>query len=225
VQSAVISIGLLMIFVVIAVVLLASNRGKPSPASDALRALARQTQGTFARQFVGFGKVVKFQTDGWPLTFKVSSSLHGPSESIASNQSLNAYGEYRLLRPFELELEPRGGRGVLLPLATSRPPVVTSGIPEIDNAYVVRTSDVPLAAALLGDPEVRARLLAACQPTSSICVGPLTEGLLKRTREGMGGVALNEEEETLAVTRLLAIRDVITALLDGLAQQHVAERP
>ena len=223
-QLTVIAIALLAIVVILAV-LLASRKGKPSPASAALRALARQTGGSFARQFFGFGEVVKLQAGGWPLTFKISSSIDGPGESIASRRSLNAYGEYRLLRPFEAELEPKGRGGVSWTLTSSRPPVVTLGFPEIDEAYVVRASDAALVAALLGDPGVRERLSAVCRPTTSVYVGPMTEGLLKRAREGVGGVALNEDEEAVSVERLLAIRDVIAAVLDVLARQGVAQRP
>jgi hypothetical protein len=224
-MQSTINLIVLLLFVVIAIGLMASNRGKPSRVGDALQELARQTQGTLVSEFAGFGKVVRFQTDGWPFSFKVSYGLDNAAMSVASYQSLNAYGEYRLLQAFELELQPKAARDLTWTLPVSRAPEVVTGVPEIDNAYVVRTSDVTLAAALLGDPEVQALMSAVCQPGSSIYVGPLTEGLLKRPKAGMGGVAYNEGEEPVSVERLLAIRDMIAAFLDGLAEQHVAQRP
>lgn len=214
----------LVIFILGAVLLATAQRGQPGPASAALQAFAQQTQGTFHRQAVGFARAVKLQAGGWPLTFKVSYRLDGPHESIASFQRLSAYGVYRPFRPFALELTPTAAASHSLTLAADRPPVVTLALPELD-AYTIRTSDAALAAALLREPQVLARLAAARRPTSSIYIGPLTTGLLQRGGAASGAVAFNEEEEPVTVGRLLAIRDLITALLDGLVQQQAAAWP
>ncbi len=216
-------LGALLIFAVVAALLMAANRGRPGPTRAALQAFAQQAQGTFRRQVAGFGQVVKLPAGGWPLTFTVSYSLDGPGTAIVSYQHLNAYGEYRPLRPFELELLPKAVARRSWVLAARRPPVVTLGLPELDSIYSVRTSDAAAAAALLGEPAVLARLTAACRPSSSLYIGPLTAGLLQRAIADRGAVAFNEEEEPVTVERLLAIRDLLTALLDGLVQQQVAE--
>lgn len=212
----------LVAFVVVAALLVHAGRGAPDPASTALRVFAQQTQGQYARQFAGFGRMVALEADGWLLTFKVSSGLAGPGESIASFRQLNAYSEYRQLRPFVLELTPKAVAGRSLTLAVDRPPVATLVIPEIADAYSIRTSDAALAAVLLRDPQVLAHLVAVCRPTSSLSIGPVHAGLLQRTVVDRGAVAFNEEEEPVTLERLLAIRDLLTTLLAGLARQQVA---
>lgn len=223
-HSSVILIALLII-IVSAALLVTPNRGTPGPTSAVLQAFAQQTRGTFHRQAVGFGRVVTLQADGWPLTFKVSYRLDGPNESIASFQRLSAYGAYCPLRPFALELTPKAVEKTGWTLVADRAPVVTLGIPELDSIYIVRTTDAALALALLREPQVLARLVAGWQPSSSIYIGPLHAGLLQRAVADRGAVALNEEEEPVTVERLLAIRDLLTALLAGLAQQQVAGNP
>lgn len=215
----------LLIFLLGAALLVTAPRGQPGPASAALQAFAQQTQGAFHRQVAGFGRVVTLQADGWPLTFKVSYRLDGPNESIASFQRLSAYGAYCPLRPFTLELTPKAVERTGWTLRAARAPAVTLSIPELDSIYIVRTTDAALAQALLREPQVLARLAASRQPSSSIYIGPLHAGLLQRAVADRGAVALNEEEEPVTVERLLAIRDLLTALLAGLAQQQVAGNP
>lgn len=210
----------LVVFAVVAVLLVHAGRGVPDPTSAALQAFAQQTQGQYARQFAGFGRIVSLEVDGWPLAFKVSSGLVGPGESIASFRQLNAYGEYRQLRPFVLELTPQAAANRSLTLAVDRPSVVALDIPELADAYSIRTSDAALAAVLLRDPQVLAHLVAVCRPTSSLYIGPVHAGLLQRA--GRGAVAFNEDEEPVTLERLLAIRDLLTTLLAGLARQQVA---
>lgn len=213
----------LLIFIVAAALLVTSNRGTPGPTSAVFQAFAQQTRGTFHRQVAGFGRVVTLQADGWPLTFKVSYRLDGPNESIVSFQRLSAYGAYCPLRPFALELTPKAVAKTGWTLLADRAPMVTLGIPELDSIYIVRTTDAALALALLREPRVLARLAAGRQPSSSIYIGPLTTGLLQRGGADSGAVAFNEEEEPVTVAHLLAIRDLLKALLDGLVQQQVAE--
>lgn len=150
------------------------------------------------------------------------SSLAGPGESIASFRQLSVYGEYRQLRSFVLELTPKAVASCSLTLAVDRPRVVTLDIPELDDVYSIRTSDAALAAALLRDPQVLARLVAVCRPTSSLYIGPVPAGLLQRACADRGTVAFNEEEEPVTFERLLALRDLLTTLLASLARQQVA---
>lgn len=215
----------LLIIIVAAALLATANRGTPAPTSAVLQAFAQQTQGTFHRQVAGFARVVTLQAGGWPLTFKVSDRLDGPNESIASFQRLSAYGAYRPRRPFALELTPKAVEKTGWTPVADRAPVVILGIPELDSIYIVRTTDAALALALLREPHVLARLAAGRQPSSSIYIGPLRAGLLQRAIADSGAVALNEEEEPVTVERLLAIRDLLSALLAGLAQQQVAGNP
>lgn len=215
-----------VVFVVAAasLLLLTTRRAQPAAISTALQQFAAESGGAFEKQVAGFGRVVSLQSGGWPLHFRWYATLAGPGANVASFGRLNAYGEYRSRRAFRLELTPRSAAQDGLTLG-SRPPVVQTGLPAIDRAYVVRADDAALAAALLADPAVASALAAAVRPTSQVTVGPLTEGLLGRTVSGMGAVALNEEEEPLTVERLRALRALLTALLDALARQQLAAQP
>jgi hypothetical protein len=219
-------IGILLALAVFAFAAFALFRftGRPAQPSrnDALEAFAAANGSRVERQVVGFGRQVRFHAGGWPLTFRAHVTEAGAIDMMGASARLNAYGEFRSLRPFRLELNPRGADGLVV--AANRPPVIPAGLFPGDAAYEVRSDDAALAARLLTDPAVSAALRAAARPSSSLYVGPRTEGLLKRSRPGAGAVAFNEDEEPLTRERLEAIRDMIAAVLDALVKQGVAER-
>lgn len=200
-------------FLLLAFLLLLSNRGKTSPTQSALRDLAAQTGGTYQRKSVGFGQVVEFEQGGHRFVFETTGSLAGSGDAIASYQSLRAFVSYQPVQPFELTLDPKNVREITLTLKPSDVSQVILGIPAIDDGYSVRASDSQIAAALLNDAAVQRQLATAAARTSRLAIGP---------HDGNAWVAFGEEEEALTGERLLAIRDLLTALLAALEHDGLA---
>ena len=200
-------------FLLLAALLLLSNRGKTSPIQAALRALAAQTGGTYQRKAVGFGQVVEFEKGNHLFTFETASSLAGPGDASASYRSLRASTSYNPTRPFELMLEPKAAHEVVIKLGQSHTAETVLGIPVIDDTYRVLTSDPQMAGALLGDASVQRHLTAVAARTSRLAIGP---------HESAAWIAFGEEEEAISTDRLLAIRDLLTALLAALERNGLA---
>lgn len=194
-------------FFLISALLLLSNRGKTSPVQSALRALAAHTGGTYQRKPIGFGQVVEFDHGGRQFTFEVATGLAGPGDAMASYRSFRASATYQPIRPFELTLDPKVVREVSVRLQNTAAVQTVKGTPLIDDIYHVRTSDPQIAAALLSDVALMRQLAVVAKPTSRLAIGPHDAG---------ASVAFSEEEEPVTADRLLAIRDMLAALLAAL---------
>ena len=211
-----VTIGLLLVVVcALGALLMWSDHDKPAPTREALRKFAERSDGAYRRTAVGFGAVVELRVQGWPLVFEVANTLGGPGDSIASYRSFRASGVFRAATPFELTLEPRSvpasgqaaGGGATEALL---------GIPEINAAYRVRTTDAQIGARLLGDPALRQRLAQASQRASRVTIGP---------HDGAVWVAFGEDETQLTPERLMSIRDLLVSLLDAAVAQQLALPP
>ena len=214
----------LIVFVVVAIVLVASTRGKASPRQQALAEFARQTHATVTRKVAGFATVVNLESDGWSITIEASSNQEGPGDLLVPHQNLQVSSEYRAARPYELQLLPKGAPGIAWAIQTTSGSTMKVGIEEIDHSFAIRTTDPSLAIALLKDTSVREKLHSAKQNSSSIYAGP-ERTILGQVDHEKGIVIFHETDETVTVARLFLIQELITCLANRLVQQGVAMRP
>ncbi len=200
-------------FFVIAVLLLLSNRGKTGPVESALRTLAAQTSGVYRRKFVGAGQMVEFSQGGRHFTFEVASSLAGSGDAMASHLRLRASVPFQPIQPFELVLDPKAVREIVIRLKKTAAVDTLLDIPPIDDVYRVRTSDPQMAVALLSDAVLQRQLAAVAKHTSRLAIGP---------HNNRAWIAFGEDEEQVSGERLLAIRDLLATFLTALERYGVA---